>query len=157
MSISGIHHVTILVDDEKRAAWFYGEVLGLKLKGRPKFRFPGMFYLCGSNEIHLIVAGRPLAKEDLFLQVDGDALVTRRFIHRHAALVVSDWADLKRRLQTHGVEILVGPDSDVKQDALAANMVEGWKKMYGGVPIFCLDPFGNLLELIPGGEVTEQG
>jgi len=156
MSISGIHHVTIPVDDEARAEWFYGEVLGLKLKARPEFKFPGLFYLCGDNEIHLIIAGRPLAKEDLFLRIDHEALITRRYIHRHAALIVSDWAGLRSRLEEHGVEILFGPDSNLENDPLARNMVEGWLKMYGGVPIFCLDPFGNLLELIPNGKLERK-
>ena len=41
MGISGIHHATLIVDDEDRAAWFYGQVLGLSPKPRPGFKFPG--------------------------------------------------------------------------------------------------------------------
>ena len=60
MSVSGIHHVTLLVDDEEKASHFYGQVLGLEQKPRPAFRFPGLFYRCGNQEIHLIIASRPL-------------------------------------------------------------------------------------------------
>ena len=152
MLVSGIHHVTILVDDEARAMWFYGEILGLKLKARPGFRFPGLFYTCGDNEIHLIVAARPMAKDDLYLQVDEKEPVTRRYIHRHAAFLVSNLSELRKRLEENGVKIVFGPETVVDGDSLARNMVDGWRKMYGGVPIFCLDPFGNLLELVPNGE-----
>jgi hypothetical protein len=29
-------------------------------------------------------------------------------------------------------------------------MLAAWKRMYNQVPVFFLDPFGNLLELVPG-------
>ena len=44
MRIDGIHHVTLLVQDRDRAAWFYDQVLGLEEIGRPNFDFPGLFY-----------------------------------------------------------------------------------------------------------------
>src|SRR5262245_58918571 len=111
MSIFGIHHVTIVVDDLDKATWFYGRVLGLKEKPRPTFNFPGLFYFCGNQEIHLIITPRPLSKEDLCLQVDRDTIITRRYIHRHAALLVSDWPDLKSRLIEHGSEIVFDGES----------------------------------------------
>ena len=68
MQVTGIHHVTLIVDDTERAAWFYGEVLGLEEKGRPSFAFPGLFYYADSEhrqEVHLIVASRKLSHDDV--------------------------------------------------------------------------------------------
>ena|SRR5579872_2390013 len=152
MAVSGIHHATLIVDDEERASWFYGQVLGLQPKPRPRFKFPGLFYVCGGQELHLIIAARPLGKEDLFIRVDDTADITRNFIHRHVAFVVSDFEELKKRLEEYRVEILFdsvkvnekGPDS------LDYNLIDSWIKMYGKTPLFCRDPFGNLLEIIPG-------
>ena len=67
MSVVGIHHVTLLVQDGAKAAWFYGEVLGFAQKPRPAFNFPGLFYPCGDQELHLIISARPLSQEDLFI------------------------------------------------------------------------------------------
>ena len=152
MTISGIHHVTLIVDDAEKASRFYGQVLGLEQKPRPAFKFPGLFYHCGDQEIHLIIASRPLKQEDLFIRIDGISDITRRYIHRHAALVVSDLANLLTRLTDHGVEILLDPRNVQRKssDLLLTNLLDGWNKMYGTAPIFCLDPFGNLLEIVPG-------
>ena len=147
----GIHHVTLLVDDAEQAAGFYGDILGLEQKDRPRFNFRGLFYYCGSQEIHLIVASRRMNKENLYIEVEGLGELTKRHIHRHAALVVADVGELERRLVDHGFEVLFSANRITAGDALAENLVDGWMKMYGAVPVFCCDPFGNLLEFIPGG------
>lgn len=151
MRVNGIHHVTLLVDDEERAAWFYGEVLGLKEKSRPSFKFPGIFYTSGNQEIHIIIASRPLSYEDLYIDIGGASDITRRHIHRHVALAVSDSDGLEARLEENGIEILFGPNRVEPDDELSRNMIDGWMRMYGGVPVFCLDPFKNLVELVPIG------
>ena len=149
MATIGIHHVTLLVDDKERAAWFYGEILGLREKHRPNFDFPGLFYHCGDNqEVHIIVASRPMTREDLFLEFKG-AENTRSWVHRHAAFKVLDLAAVTRRLADNGVEVLFGPDRIEPDDEQSRTAVEGWRAMYGTVPTFCKDPFDNLIELIP--------
>jgi glyoxylase I family protein len=151
LAISGIHHATLIVDDEQRASWFYGKILGLEAKPRPRFKFPGLFYFCGEKqELHLIIAAKPLAKEDLLIQIDDNSEITRNFIHRHVALVVSDFDSTKKRLAENHIDIVfdahkVGNDSD----PFTLNLIEGWSRMYGAPPFFCRDPFGNLLEIIP--------
>jgi catechol 2,3-dioxygenase-like lactoylglutathione lyase family enzyme len=152
MGVAGIHHITLIVDDRERAEQFYGEVLGLKLKPRPNFRFPGLFYYCGEQEVHLIIASRPLGRGELFFEFDGVPDFTRRFVHRHAALVVDDTSEIEQRLNGRGFEVLFSRNSPAIQvDSTFENIVvEGWKQMYGDVPLFCLDPFGNLLEFVPG-------
>jgi glyoxylase I family protein len=150
MNIDGIHHVTLLVQDLDRAAWFYGQVLGLEEKGRPSFDFPGLFYWAGQGqEIHLIVAARPLPDGDLFFQTGNGAEVTLRHVHRHAALRVSDVPACEKRLEEHGIEILFSKSRGNHDDELTQNMMAGWRAMYGGIPLFCEDPFGNLLEFVP--------
>jgi catechol 2,3-dioxygenase-like lactoylglutathione lyase family enzyme len=152
MKVSGIHHVTLLVDDEAKASHFYGEILGLKQKARPAFRFPGLFYYCGNQEIHLIIASRPLLVDDLYIRIDGTADITRNYIHRHAALVVSDLPRLLDKLRQNAVEVLLDASSPSAEqsDSLLGNLVDGWTRMYGIPPVFCRDPFGNLLEFVPG-------
>jgi catechol 2,3-dioxygenase-like lactoylglutathione lyase family enzyme len=148
----GVHHVTFIVDDEQQASWFYGRVLGFELKPRPRFTFPGLFYFCGDQEVHLLISARPMVREDLFIRMNGADDITRKFIHRHAALVVSDLDGVRKRLKDNGIQILFDATmiNDIESDPLISNLIEGWTKMYGAPPIFCQDPSGNLLEIIQG-------
>lgn len=152
MEFLGVHHVTLIVDDEQQASWFYGQVLGFELKPRPQFRFPGLFYFCGEQELHLLISTRPMVREDLFIRMHDASDITRRFIHRHVALAFSDLDSVRERLKENGVEILFDARTiDNKEcDLLVSNMIEGWIKMYGTPPIFCQDPSGNLIEIIQG-------
>ena len=151
MSAQGIHHVTLIVDDREQASRFYGDVLGMEEKSRPGFRFPGMFYHCGSQEVHLIIAARPLTRDDLYIQVGNGGDITRRYIHRHAAFLVPDIEEMKARLVENGVKMLFDPAVELakKGNDFVRNMVEGWTKMYGATPLFFFDPFDNLLEFVP--------
>jgi len=152
MGWAGIHHVALIVNDRQRAEQFCGEVLGLEPKPRPKFRFPGLFYYCGKQEVHLIITSRPLANAELFFEFDGIPDFTRRFVHRHAAFVVDDTSEIEQKLKDHGIEVLFSANSPAIQlEGSFENVaVQGWIRMYGSVPVFCLDPFGNLLEFVPG-------
>ena len=150
MTITGLHHVTLLIDDIDKATEFYGGLLGLAPKPRPSFDFPGLFYHCGTQEIHLIATPQLPPDGPLTLRFSDGSQDTRRFIHRHAALLVPDLPALKQRLREAGVEILFDPAQIAADDALAQNMIAGWMRMYNSVPVFCCDPAGNLLELVPG-------
>ena len=150
MTIAGLHHVTLLVDDVDKAAWFYGEILEMEAKPRPDFDFPGLFYRCGQQEVHLIVTPRLPPQGDLKLRFGDGSEGGRRYIHRHAAFITRGFAAVKQRLQTNGVEILLDPAQVDMDDSLTQHLIAGWMRMYGQVPMFCLDPFGNLLELVPG-------
>ena len=150
MKVTGIHHVTLLVDDIDRAEWFYGEVLGLEKRPRPTFDFPGLFYGSGpGQEIHLIVAARPVKHEPLYICRNDGTQFSLRHVHRHAALRVSDLPAFERRLNEAGVQILFNESLAEPDDDLAQNMMAGWRVAYDGVPLFCEDPFGNLIELVP--------
>ena len=130
---------------------FYGGLLELEEKPRPAFRFPGLFYHCGGQELHLIVASRHINRDELFIDIGERDFTTRRYIHRHAAFMVSDTDAIRSRLERAGIEILFSEDSVPAEDELATNMVNGWKKMYDAVPVFVKDPSGNLIELVPWG------
>jgi catechol 2,3-dioxygenase-like lactoylglutathione lyase family enzyme len=159
MTIRGIHHVTLLVDNFDRAAWFYGEVLQLTEIPRYDFKFPGLFYICGDQELHLIVAAKPLKRERLFICPKDHEQISRNFIHRHVALLVSDWPRLHSRLNENEIRITFSPEMVEPADTFANNLIEGWRSRYGCVPTFCLDPFDNLLELIPdrlGSQIAES-
>ena len=65
--------------------------------------------------------------------------------------MVSDFDSTKKRLAENQVDILFDADKVASNsDPFVANLIEGWTKMYGAPPFFCRDPFGNLLEIIPG-------
>jgi len=152
MQVTGIHHVTLIVDDTERAAWFYGEVLGLEEKGRPSFDFPGLFYYADSEhrqEVHLIVASRKLSHDDVYIRRGNGSELTVRHVRRHAALRVLDLASFEKRLKEHDVKILFNESLADEDDELAQNMMAGWRVVYDGIPLFCEDPFGNLIELVP--------
>jgi catechol 2,3-dioxygenase-like lactoylglutathione lyase family enzyme len=150
MPIAGLHHVTLLVDDVDKAAWFYGEVLQLPPGSRPDFDFPGLFYLCGGQQIHIIVTPQLAPPGDLLLRLSDGSTLSRRYIHRHVALVARDLPALRHRLQDHGIEILVDSDHLDPNDVLTQMLTAAWLRMYNQVPLFCMDPFENLLELVPG-------
>lgn len=90
MLASGIHHVSINVEDVDAAAAFYAGRLGLTVRDdRPDFGFDGAWLDCGGQQVHLIKGQVPaglgqhfaLAVEDL------DAAVATL---RGAGLDVSD-------------------------------------------------------------------
>ncbi len=54
MHLSGVHHVSLNVDDVETAGRFYREVLGLEVLPRPDFGFPGLWLEAGGQQIHLI-------------------------------------------------------------------------------------------------------
>lgn len=72
MQFSGIHHVSINVDDLDAARAFYVDGLGLKVLERPDLGFPGLWLDAGGQEIHLLAqnAGEPLEGQHFALGVD---------------------------------------------------------------------------------------
>ena len=156
MRVMGIHHVTLIADDLDRAAWFYGQVLGLEQIERPAFDVQGLFFRAGDGqEIHITLAARPLTREPLYFQRADGVEDTARYIHRHVALRIADLQDFEERLEQAGITILFSESRADPNDQLAANMIAGWRSLYGQVPMVCEDPFENMLELLPfqqGGE-----
>jgi len=88
MHFSGIHHVSLNVDDLDAARSFYVEALGLRMLDRPDLGFPGLWLDAGGQEIHLLArnAGEPL---------DG----------QHFALAVTDLEAVRKALVDAGVTL----------------------------------------------------
>ncbi|WP_202080865.1 VOC family protein [Caldalkalibacillus salinus] len=117
----GIHHVSLLVTDIKRAKHFYGHILGMKESpARPDFDFPGAWYDLGHTQIHLIVheKGKTLRGTTELDTRDG-----------HLAIRVNDIEALITTLKSHNVELLDKPDNATE-----------WHQ------VFVTDPDGNLIE-----------
>jgi len=75
---SGIHHVSINVDDVAAAAAFYADRLGLTVRGdRPDFGVDGAWLDCGGQQVHLIMGEVPagLGQHFAFAVHDLDAAV----------------------------------------------------------------------------------
>lgn len=51
---SGIHHVSINVDDIETAQAFYVSVLGMEVLPRPDLGVPGVWLATGEQEVHLL-------------------------------------------------------------------------------------------------------
>ncbi len=119
IKITGINHVSLLVEDTQRALGFYHGVLGLPLNhGRPDLDYPGAWLNTGNGQIHL-----------LELSVGGGGMrhpVGGR--DRHFAM---DVADL-----------------DVVAAALDVASIDYTLSRSGRRALFCRDPDGNAVELI---------
>ncbi|CAN5387254.1 hypothetical protein BH23ACT3_BH23ACT3_14770 [soil metagenome] len=58
VQLTGVHHVSINVDDLETARRFYCDVLGLSVLPRPELGVAGLWLGLGQHELHLIeVAG----------------------------------------------------------------------------------------------------
>jgi glyoxylase I family protein len=90
MRPTGVHHVSINVDDVDAALAFYTETLGLTARtDRPDFGFGGAWLDAGGQQVHLIEAGVPAGLGQHFaLRVDDLDAVVDELRGRH--LEVSD-------------------------------------------------------------------
>jgi catechol 2,3-dioxygenase-like lactoylglutathione lyase family enzyme len=88
----GINHVAIEVDDLDAALEFYGRAFEFELRGR----IPGMAFLDMGDQFLAISEGRAQPRDDA----------------RHFGLVVDDRAEVRRRLEEAGAEILGGRGLD---------------------------------------------
>ena len=125
---SMIHHMNVAIDDVHRARDFYGQILGLEEIKRPAVGRPGLWFGCGSNELHLSV------QPHLGGGSSGMSLQPTERPGRsggHVAFTMSgSLDDIARHLEAVGVPYARGR---------------------AGLPqIFCEDPAGNLVELNTG-------
>jgi len=80
MLSTGIHHVSINVDDVDAALGFYVGILGLEVLPRPELGFPGAWLKAGDQEVHLlgIASGKPLREQHFAFRVeDLDQVIER--------------------------------------------------------------------------------
>lgn len=116
-SVRGLDHVLVAMprDGEERARAFYGDVLGMQEMPKPEALAArsGLWYRCGSQMLHL--------------GVEADFSPAHK---AHPALLISDLAALRERLQALG--------SSIVDDEL----LPGFDRFYTE------DPFGNRLECL---------
>jgi glyoxylase I family protein len=120
-TVSGIHHVSLLVENTRHALGFYRGILGLKLSdARPELGFPGAWLELGDNQqIHLLQLPNPDPRQGR-PQHGG--------LDRHIALLVQELEVLRAALDEAGVAYS--------------------RSGSGRRAIFCRDPDGNALEFI---------
>ncbi|QFY88095.1 VOC family protein [Magnetovirga frankeli] len=121
MPIKALHHVSLLVADTQRALAFYRDLLGLEPDPqRPDLGYPGAWLnLADGRQIHLLQLPNPDPVEGRPEHGGRD---------RHLALAVTDFADLRQRLEQAGVAISLSRS--------------------GRLALFCRDPDGNALEFV---------
>ena len=88
MTIIGVHHVNLLVDDLDAARVFYLETLGFSELPRPDFGFPGAWFTMGAHQLHLQTTDGPEQKSQ-----------------QHFALQVTDVVGLADTLEAKGVKV----------------------------------------------------
>jgi catechol 2,3-dioxygenase-like lactoylglutathione lyase family enzyme len=123
-----IHHMNVPIDDIERARDFYGRILGLREIRRPNVGRPGLWFGCGSNELHLSV--QPGLKGGRTALSFHPAERPDRLGGHVAFTMTGSVDDIARHLEAEGVRYARGT---------------------AGLPqIFCEDPAGNLVELNTG-------
>ncbi len=60
MTITGVHHVALDVDDLAAALAFYVDAMGFTPLDRPDFGFPGAWLEMGAHQLHLVEVAGPL-------------------------------------------------------------------------------------------------
>lgn len=129
--IQAINHVNMVVDDIRRAVYFYSDILGMEnIVRNPQFTLTGAWLRANNAEIHLIQADVAThAPGDLSFRVleTTDKEISSS---RHFSLVIDDTQALVSQLQKHQVRIVLGP-------------VE---RPNGLVQTYCYDPDGHLIE-----------
>jgi len=89
LTILGVHHIALQVDDLDAARRFYGEVMGLpEITDRPDFDVDGAWFQLGAHELHLGVE-------------DGHTASARQ----HFAVEVSDLDVAVAAIESHGVPV----------------------------------------------------
>ncbi len=119
--VSGLHHVSLLVADTRRALDFYQGILGLRPSDkRPDLGYPGAWFELGQGQaIHLLQLPNP---------DPGRGRPEHGGRDRHVAFLVGDLNALQAALEAAGVPYT--------------------RSGSGRRAIFCRDPDGNALELI---------
>lgn len=119
-SVTGFHHVSLIVSDTARALDFYHEVLGLQPHpGRPDLGFPGAWLRLGDFQLHLLQLENP---------DPGSGRPEHGGRDRHTAISVDRIEGFAARLAAAGIPYTMSRS--------------------GRRALFCRDPDGNAWELI---------
>ena len=123
MTSATLLHASLIISDLERSRRFYEDLLGLTPSpNRPELGFPGIWYDLGNAQIHLLCVTNPDPVDNRPAHGGRD---------RHTALAVPDWDVLKQGLDRAGIGYTLSKS--------------------GRKALFCRDPDGNTLELLPLG------
>lgn len=119
-TVTGLHHVSLIVADTARALRFYRDLLGLGVDAtRPDLGYPGAWLQVDDRQIHLLELPNPDPIEGRPAHGGRD---------RHLALSVADLDALVNALEADGVDYTLSRS--------------------GRRALFCRDPDGNALEFV---------
>ena len=119
-SVTGLHHVSLIVADTARALGFYQGVLGLEIdQSRPDMAFAGAWLKLGNLQLHLLELPNPDSIEGRPPHGGRD---------RHTAVSVTDLDGFAQRLERAGIPYT--------------------RSSSGRRALFCRDPDGNAWELV---------
>ncbi len=112
-------HVSMIISDLEKSAFFYGHILGLKRDTRPNLGFDGLFYKLGTNQqLHLMCVHNP------YKNCEKPAHGGRDF---HIALGVNSLQAACEKMNQAGIPYTLSRS--------------------GRAALFCHDPDGNAIEL----------
>jgi glyoxylase I family protein len=119
-TVTGLHHVSLLIADLERALGFYQGLLGLPLDPqRPDLGYPGAWLQLGAQQIHLLQLPNPDAGQPRPVHPGHD---------RHLAVSVPALEPLMQALEAAGIPYT--------------------RSRSGRRALFCRDPDGNGVELV---------
>jgi catechol 2,3-dioxygenase-like lactoylglutathione lyase family enzyme len=128
--ITDINHYFVRANDLERSKDFYVNVLGFELMQRPGFPFPG-YWLGVNGKIQVHMGPHGIEHADLYyLGTPPHAATDHSGVVDHIAFVASEPAEVKKRLDGHGVSYRPRYFSDAQ--------------LY---QLFLKDPDGLLIEL----------
>jgi glyoxylase I family protein len=100
MTISGLHHVSINVDDLEAANHFYIDGLGLEPIERPDLGFPGSWLAAPNGlQVHLLEVPGSVGPKGNHFALAVDDIEAEIKALRAKGLMVPDWGDLGAGLQ----------------------------------------------------------
>jgi catechol 2,3-dioxygenase-like lactoylglutathione lyase family enzyme len=126
LKVKTIDHITLVVKDLEQSRHFYEDVLGMAMTERPAFGFPGLWFQCGTTQIHMNVEGDEAGPAGL-PPFEGNN-PSRGF---HFAFEVDSCDAAADQLRELGIEIITGPRS----------------RPDGARQLYIYDPDGYLVEV----------
>jgi catechol 2,3-dioxygenase-like lactoylglutathione lyase family enzyme len=114
MPITELNHYLLVARDLERTRDFYQNVLGLDLADRPDFGFPGYWLKTGDDICVHLASQDPNETRDMFLLKKHPKGTAGSGSVDHIAFLARDPAEVRQRIQKHGVEMHVRSFPDAK-------------------------------------------
>ena len=104
LQVQGIDHVLVVSSDLDKTRQFYCDLLGMELKPRPDFSFPGLWFEAGKTQVHVTLAGSDAG-------APGPGEFTGKYPAQgvHIAFEIEDAADAAAYIESLEIPIVAGP------------------------------------------------